>query len=403
MFIHLFWYRLKTIFKTKEISFWCFAFPLILGTFFYISFGNLLNGQEFEPVKVAVVFSGEENQKKEEGASELMAEPVLWFDYVLQAVGQGDNALLDAVRTDEREAEQLLESQEVEGIIYVDNQLRLKVTQSGINQTVLKMFLDQCLRQQDRIKERIQKFVYESGEDRHYSTVDLLSVISQMIGGQKEYTKTGTLSHGTISQMAQYFYALIAMTCLYGCFGGVQSVMQLQADNSALGARRSAAPIHKMKGILADFLATVTVQFMALVLLLVYLCGILRLEIGGNILLMLLTCLAGALVGVAGGFFFGTIVKGGEGVKVGVNLGISMLCCFASGLMISGMKALIEEKAPFLNRINPATRITECLYALNVFSDYERFVQNILALFMMAGLLCAGSYIVLRGCRYDHI
>lgn len=402
MFLHLFWYRLKTILKTKDISFWSFAFPLILGTFFYVSFGGLLKGEEFEPVKVAVVFCEEKNQQ-ETSSETVMAEPKLWFEYVLQAVGQGDDALLDVVKTEEEEADRLLENQEVEGVIYVDNSLSLKVTQSGINQTVLKMFLDQCLRQQDRIEQIIKNKINEGGEDKEISMMELLSLIGEIMGDQKEYTKSGTLSDGTISQMAQFFYALIAMTCLYGCFGGVQSVMQLQADNSALGARRSVAPVHKMKGILADFLAAVTVQFMALILLLVYLCGILRLEIGGNIPLMLLTCLAGALVGVAGGFFFSTIVKGGEGVKVGVNLAISMVCCFASGLMVSGMKALIEEKAPFLNRINPATRITECLYALNVFNDYERFIQNIIALFIMAAVLCVGSYIVLRGCRYEHI
>ena len=402
MFLHLFWYRLKTILKKKDISFWSFAFPLILGTFFYVSFGSLLKGEEFEPVKVAVVFSEENNRQENNQTDSEKVQSGFWFEYVLQAVGQGEDALLDVVKTDESEADRLLEKQEVEGIIYVDSSLKLKVTQSGINQTVLKMFLDQCIRQQDRLQDVITEQLTGS-EDREFSMTQVLALISDLMGEQKEYTKSGMLSDKSISPMAQFFYALIAMTCLYGCFGGVQSVMQLQADNSALGARRSVAPVHKMKGIVADFLATVTVQFMALVVLLIYLCGILKLEIGGNIVLMLLTCLAGALVGVASGFFFGTIIKGGEGVKIGVNLGIAMLCCFASGLMISGMKALIEEKAPLLNRINPATRITECLYALHVFQDYERFIQNIIALFIMAVVLCVGSYIVLRGCKYEHI
>lgn len=399
MFLHLFWYRLKTILKKKDISFWSFVFPLILGTLFYVSFGNLMQeGEKFEPVKVAVVF--EETDKKE--SSLTSADANMWFDFVLQAVSQGEEALLEPTKTEEREALELLEEDKVEGIIYVSDGISLKVKASGVNQTVLKMFLDQCLRQQDRIQESMEKLLQDE-EGKEYNTIELLSMISELIGEQEEYTKTESLCDGNISQLAQYFYALIAMTCLYGCFGGVQSVMQLQADNSALGARRSIAPVHKMKGILADFLASVTVQFAALCLLVFYLLVVLKLNIGGNVPFMLLTCFAGALVGVASGFFFGTIVRGGEGVKVGVNLGIAMVCCFASGLMVSGMKALIEENVPILNRINPATRITECLYALNVFEDYERFTQNIVVLFIMAAVLCVGSYVVLRRCKYEHI
>ena len=48
MFLRLFLYRLKSIFLQKDLTFWTLAFPLILGTFFYLGFGRLLNGTELE-------------------------------------------------------------------------------------------------------------------------------------------------------------------------------------------------------------------------------------------------------------------------------------------------------------------------------------------------------------------
>ena len=47
-------------------------------------------------------------------------------------------------------------------------------------------------------------------------------------------------------------YALIGMACLYGCFIGYQSAMDLQANLSALAARRCVSPVHRMQWILSE-------------------------------------------------------------------------------------------------------------------------------------------------------
>ena len=51
-----------------------------------------------------------------------------------------------------------------------------------------------------------------------------------------------------------YFYALLAMTTLYGSFWGIRAVNEVQADQSMKGPYKS-GPVHKMKMLLAAILA----------------------------------------------------------------------------------------------------------------------------------------------------
>ena len=67
-----------------------------------------------------------------------------------------------------------------------------------------------------------------------------------MLNQQETLTEV-SLGGQTINGSAQFFYALIAMTCLYGCFIGFGSAITLQANLTALAARRCVTPTHKLK------------------------------------------------------------------------------------------------------------------------------------------------------------
>lgn len=76
-----------------------------------------------------------------------------------------------------------------------------------------------------------------------------------MLNQQETLTEV-SLGGQTINGSAQFFYALIAMTCLYGCFIGFGSAITLQANLTALAARRCVTPTHKLKLILSEQIAS---------------------------------------------------------------------------------------------------------------------------------------------------
>ena len=62
--LHLMKYQFKQTVREVSIMFWALVFPIILGIFFYVSFGNSDMGENMEMLPVAVVET--ENTDSEE-------------------------------------------------------------------------------------------------------------------------------------------------------------------------------------------------------------------------------------------------------------------------------------------------------------------------------------------------
>jgi len=380
MFFHIFKYRVKQLFHVRELIFWTFAFPILLGTMFYFSFGHLLTTDEFnfKPIPVALVSQSSPNSA---------------FESVLEQLGQtSDKQLFTITRASNNEdALQLLKDGKIDGIIYSTETPTIAVAGDGLNQSILKSFIEQYIQQDYMFKQ-----IAINHPDQLTNSINL---ISQNINFNKEIS----FSNAKMDSLSQYFYALIAMACLYGSITGLNTVMNIQANLSALGARREVSPAHKLVVIFAEFWASVLVNFISVLLLFFYLIVILKIDFGTKIGLILLTSFAGSVIGVSSGTFIGSLGKWSEGVKESVIMAYSMICCFLSGLMYNGMKDIIEHTCPIINRINPAALITDCLYSLNMYSTYDRFISDIAIMGIMALLLCFGSFFLLRRNKYASI
>ena len=118
MFIRDFLYTIKILMRAKVSIFWTLVFPILLATFMYMAFGNIYEQDEmFRNIKVAVV-------TEDESANGL--------NYMLDALSEGDDALLSVTRMSESDAEKSLAEEEVEGIIYTDD-VKLTVAESSVN------------------------------------------------------------------------------------------------------------------------------------------------------------------------------------------------------------------------------------------------------------------------------
>ena len=230
----------------------------------------------------------------------------------------------------------------------------------------------------------------------------ILAGLSQMADTQ-ELVQELSLGGKTIDGNSQFFYALIAMACLYGCFIGFGSAITLQANLTALAARRCVTPTHKLKLIVSEQIASFLIGYVDVIILLFYLRNILKLDFQGQMGRMLLISLFGSLIGVSIGIFVGSFGKMSEGIKVSIILAISMVCSFLSGLMNSSMKDLVEKHAPVINRINPAALISDAFYCINVYNDTARYYRNLVTLAVMSAAFVMASFLLIRRNRYDSI
>ena len=371
MFWHVFKYRLKCLLRDRITLFWTLIFPLVLGTLFHFTFGHLTSDAEgFEAIKTAVI-----DDESYRGNTP--------FQEVLQALAEpGRDQFLDLVIVPEEEAERLLDEGSVVGVIRVGEDMELMVRQRVIRQSILKSFLDTY----SQTMNTAQAIAVENPAASFEPRLSFTEEIS--FSGAKPDTNLG------------YFYALIAMTCVYGSYWGIRNTMHLQADQSPQGARRSIAPTRKTRIVLSDTLAALVITLGEVSLLLTYVHFAFGISFGDQLGLILLTSLVGSASGVALGNVVGTSVRGDENLKYVVLLIANLTLSFLAGLMWAPMKDMVSQRFPLLGYLNPAALIADCFYSLHIYSTLQRFWINIGVLCLITVVLSLVSAIHLRRERY---
>lgn len=380
MFFHQYKYRIKFFMKTPTCLFWAFIFPILLGTLFRAAFGEaMLNLGSMSSIPVAIVV-----EKENPETTNLLT--------VMPTITYGDgNPMFSITETNRENADQLLKEGKVNGILSVSDRTELFVADSGLYTNILKQFLDQYNRISATIKD-----VATTNPQNIEKAMELLQSEAQTI---VKVSLNGENTNGFI----QYFYSLIAMACLFGSYLGLSNSKDIQANQSTVAARRCVTPTNKLALILADSSAAITIHFLELVIVWLYLRFVLGIPIGNQPVLFLLTVFLGSLIGIALGQFIGSVSKGHEALRISLATGVSLFLSFLSGLMVGGVKDIVEKHLPLLNKINPAALVTDAFYSLTVFSDYRRFTGDLILLTLIATVLILGSFLILRRERYDSI
>lgn len=377
MFRHILKYGLLSLLRTKEIVFWTLIFPFALTTFMYLAFSNLFEATEqFHAIPVAVVREGE-NQV---------------FQQMIQMISkEGEDQLLTVNEVPGEEAQKMLQDGEVKGIVYAGDDVSIEVAESGMDQTMLQMIMEQFVQYEKTISD-----VAQIHPDR-------IRQAAAALMSQAEYVEQKKSSEGNQDNVINYFYAVLAMVCLFASFAGCDRILKIQANISALGQRRNMIPVHKMKSIVAEFIACEIVQYSIVLLLLLYMKAVLKLQLGDNVPRILLLLFLGTSFGIVFGIFVGSIPRLGEGMKIGILVSAGLAFSAMSDLMISGIKDEIEHTAPIVNDLNPAALITDSFYALNIYETNERFLGNMGYLGVGVAVFMLASYVMVRRSRYDSL
>lgn len=383
MFFKCYKYRLKSFIKNRNLYFWSLIFPFILGTLFYFAFGNYMEGtgELLETIPVAVV-KGEVSQEKENFVDVLEQ---------LSSPKDGENAMLEVQEVSKDKAEELLNEKSVDGIIYINSALSMTVAESGINQTILKNILDQYLRKEAAIVD-IMKTHPEKLQD-------MMQVVEQ----DRNYLHTISLNESTSNPMNQYFYALIAMACLYCCFYGISISSDLQGNLSTLAARRIIAPSNKLSMIMCDYLAAFTLAAIGILVLFLYFICILKIDFGDKLIFTIFTALVGCMFAIAFGAFLGSSPHQKRGTKISMGAGIMLFLSFLAGLMAMQMPYYIERNLPIINRINPAMLLADSFYCLTFYQNDRTYWSNMAILIVYTVIFIGWSAFKLRREKYASI
>lgn len=389
MFLHNLKYSLKTLFRSKALIFWTFAFPIILGTFFKMAFSDIENSEKLDIINIAVINNEEFNN-----------DIVFKNTFKELSDKNSENYMFDIKYTTLEESKKLLEEEKITAyILFKDNNIDMSINKNGINETVTKYVIDEVQSKKTILTNIITKELENNNYEVDYT--EIVNLANGIMNNSK--AKFINKSRSNLSYTMVEYYTLIAMACLYGSMLSMYIINYILPNMNSVGKRVSISGVYKSSLITSCLIASYIVQIIGIAILFLYTIFVLKVDYGNHIGKVILLMLAGSLAGLSLGVSVSTIIKTNENAKTGILVAITMIMCFLSGMMGITMKYIIDKNAKILNIINPANMITDGFYSLYYYDTFNRYYFNIISLIIFSILMILISYSGLRRQKYDSI
>lgn len=409
--------------REKSSLFWLFCFPILLSTMFLGMFGNLSATYEITTMRFAVV--ADDAYCKAAGAQQLIAA-MQRTPIAPQTCGATPTAMdvdsdgtdlrdlldLTAVDTSDDASRLINDDHDVRGFLTVDDDGMLHMTISRatvsnandamgspglpISLSILNGAIGMFNRQALTVAQ-----IMES-DPAALRDADFAASVQET----PDFTHQVRLTNFKPDESARYYYALLAMTALMAMTFAVTTVCSTQANLSALGMRRSMAPLTRLRQLMGGFLASWLCTFCSLLVALLYIHFVCRISFGGRWAATMLAIVVASFASNALGTLLGSLPKLTAGTKIGLTTAISCALSLLSGLYGSGAMALsdwIQRNAPIVAMINPTQQVTNLFYDILYYDSCTPFFRTVGILLTMAVLALALATVFLRRQRYAHL
>ena len=399
---------LRTNLQDKASMFWLIVFPLALATLFNMMFANLGSQYELKAVPLATV--QDTNWNNDKGAST--------FIDALAGKAEGTTGisrpLLDATRADSvGEARDLIAKGDADGYLTVDKQGRITLTlasgtvagmdgsgASVSGKSITISALGGAIDLYNRTDALTRKLIADNpwaATSRSFWT---------SLGSATGMTRETTLTNSAPGVSTRYFYALFAMACIMSMSYSIRAVVTAQANLSALGVRRSIAPLSRTRQLVAGFLASWLCASVCLLVAFAYIRFVLGVPFGGREPAAVLAVAVASFMACAFGTMIGAIPKLSHGVKVGLTSAIACTLSLFSGLYGAFAMSLsdwIARNLPALALINPTQQVVNLFYDILYFDSYRPFLATCGVLLAMSALFLVAGALMLKEQRYEHL
>jgi hypothetical protein len=188
---------------------------------------------------------------------------------------------------------------------------------------------------------------------------------------------------------------------MMSCFALI-AVGWVQANSSALGARRSLGGQSKLRTLVPTLAAAWLLSFACCLLGFLYQRLVFGIDFGGKEALVLLTLAVGALAVCFFGAFIGALPIS-EAVKSGI---VSVSSCFLSlfggmfGRASQQIGDYVARELPVLSAMNPVRQLTDAFLSLYYYDGYERLTECLGNLLAFGAVLFVAAVLMMRRQRH---
>ena len=351
--------------RQKVMIFWALIFPLVLGVFFKLAFGNVKDSNNFEAIKV--------------GVNESLLDDEYFKNFTDQ---MKEEDLLDPISSKD---DKILDQDDVSA--YIEKKDKLILKKNGVRESILVNILKYYSMNENMVRTIMEK---NPNTDISNIFVDKTHIESDIPNKDMDPYMT-------------FFYALIGFQIIYGYSWGLSIIYQYEANLTTIAKRNAISPLNKRISLLASMSVGFLLNFCIALFTMLIFNKVLGVDFSNRIPQLLLIVAIGSLTGVILGMVIGASNKADIETKIGLGLGLSLLLSFLAGMMVAGIKIIIAEKAPLINKINPVALISDGIYSLYYYESLDRYYNNVICLVGVTLGLILLTFIFTRGKQYDSL
>ena len=349
-------FKIKEFFQNKTTLFFSLVLPLLFITFFNLTIARIDSTNNFSTIPIAV-----ESMKIKE---------------VLKDIEVKDGEKLFNI-VESKDYSKDLESKKITAYIKGNSDLEVIVE----DRTVHSSIVFETINMYNHIHKMYGKVM---------ATDFTINPKEIMENYNRDNNIVNKLDTSNKNQSLIYFFTIIAMACLSASNQGVDIGEILNPKSEMEYVKRILiSPINRFKIILAEFLGALTFSLFVTYMGLAYL-AIVQPAITSFLPKIIIASTFGTILGLLFGVFISLAIKTKLTTKYNISAVLYVFSCFLAGMMVNVVPYLIDEKAPFLNYINPATVITKTLKNIYYFENNSKFLlglSNIIILIIIFTLL----------------
>ena len=247
MFINNFKYSFKVLIRNKGLIFWTFAFPILLGLFFYLAFSDIENKENFKQIDIAVI-ENKEFQNDE------------FYKEAIKELSDKNNSsrIFNTKYVSKKEAEEKLKNKKISGYLeFTNDNVNITVNSSGVNETIIKYVVSELKSDRKIMNDLVRREVIKSQNNGYDKIINYEEIYNNVIKILNEdNVKLNNISNKNLSYTMIEYYTLIAMACLYGSMLSMYITNFKLANMNSVGKRTSLSPTSKTKLLLSSLLSS---------------------------------------------------------------------------------------------------------------------------------------------------
>lgn len=393
----LFAYHLKQIIRQREALIWGFSLPVVLLLIFSMVFRPATKEDLSLPVSRIGLIQGQEADFPDFMA-DLEAKKGVWKNQKWTEETPEKNAKLPLVYgnfSTLKEARAAMNAGAIDAIVL---DAKAGKYETRMARSYVLMVVQQVLRSY-QTKTNMEE-IAKSAVTKAPTSVPAVAQEQKV----EALEVNPDLRKGGVDQMLSFQFACIAYITFYAFSMGNHLLDNLHANQSPLGLREQISPLERRKSFVLHFGAYLVI-YIGFTLVLYLLLRLLGVEVATktNIWALLLLLFLGQCCGIVIGVVVAALLPEAKGVRQAIGILLPLFLGFLSGMMVSGVRTIVQAAAPLLDALNPVNMVNDGLYGLYTQGVGEIYHTAMAHLAITLVIFLGITIIALRRDRYESL